>query len=153
MAKIDDEKGEVVFFDSEGNEISNSPTWLAKKTLEAAGIAFAQSQPADLQAALVAQSAPAAVAHNDDDETLDDETPEDTDDAGNRTYKELVKGELASFAKSRGVEVKGRTAREVRDDLIAQDTEERAKAEVEKANAEKAAAEKAAAAKAAAAKK
>jgi hypothetical protein len=134
MAKIDEATEPVVFLDAEGNEISNSPVWLARQTLKNAGVAFEGSQPAQLQAALAADAAPAAVAHSDDDDDLDDVT-EDLDEAGNRTYKELVRGELASYAKSRGVEVSGKKAGAVRDELIAQDTDARAKADVEAANA------------------
>lgn len=114
----------VVFEDSKGNKISNDPVYLAQQTLEAAGITYAQSQPATMQSALVNASggAPAAPqAPSDDDEIGDDDTP-DVDADGKRTYKELDGKGLKTLAAQREVDITGlKKVGEVRAALIADD--------------------------------
>lgn len=137
MAFTTEEPGEVVFLDSEGNEISNDPVWHAKRTIEARGgaVTFADSQPEALAAELKKQAADDD-ALGDDDESGKDQ---DLDEAGHRTYKELDAKALKAEADAREIDRSGFTkVGELRAALIEADNTARAEAEVEAANGGKA---------------
>lgn len=115
MAKTTDEEGFVTFLDSEGNEISNDPRWLAKKTLEDAGfgVSFNQSQPIQANTRM----AQAAGVSNDDDDELGEDDEDRTED-----YKSYSGSELKKLANARGVDISGlKKVGEVRKALMAAD--------------------------------
>lgn len=112
----------VTFENSLGETISNDPIYLAQKTLENAGIAFNQSQPAQLAAAQ-------AAAADDSDEDLDEDEATD--------YSKLGQKELKELADERGVDISSaKKVGEVRQLLIDADVKAAAEAEVAAANAQ-----------------
>lgn len=116
MAKVTVPDDLVVFEDSKGNKISNDPRFHALIALgidPTAKTSSASEKPA---------ATPKATAEG---------TGPEVDDEGNRTYGELKGKDLASFAKERGVEIKGLNAKEVRAALVEQDSEEESEEESE----------------------
>jgi hypothetical protein len=106
----------VVFEDSQGNEISNDPVWLAKQRLAEYGV-DASDNSAEIAAkdaeieALKAQLAAAQTPAEADEE--------ETDEAGARTYGELDSKGLKALAKERNVDIAGlKTVGEVRSALV-----------------------------------
>lgn len=118
MAKTNDE---VVFLDADGNEISNDPRFLARKTLEAAGVDTNSAGDEELKAEnarLQAQIAELLAAAGKSEDLEDDGEAEGD-------YSDVKGKDLVNLAKDRGIEltVEGKklTAPEVRAALVAQD--------------------------------
>lgn len=108
----------VVFEDSLGNEISNDPVWLARRTLE------------QYQATAGYNQGPLVPASQQDDGDDDLDAPEGPED-----YKGLNGTALKELAAERGVDITGLTkVGQVRSALIEDDTAKAAAAELEAAN-------------------
>lgn len=90
----------VVFENSLGEEISNDPRWQAEKTLADAGVEVRSGA----------------------------QRPADHDDYIPTAYDSVTGTDLGKLAKSRGIEIKGRKAGEIRADLVALDEAEEAAA-------------------------
>jgi hypothetical protein len=118
MAKTNDE---VVFLDADGNEISNDPRFLARKTLEAAGVDTNSAGDEELKAENARLQAQIAelLAGAGKSEDLEDDGEAEGD------YSDVKGKDLVNLAKDRGIEltVEGKklTAPEVRAALVAQD--------------------------------
>lgn len=118
MAKTNDE---VVFLDADGNEISNDPRFLARKTLEAAGVDTNSAGDDELKAENARLQAQIAelLAGAGKSEDLEDDGEAEGD------YSDVKGKDLVNLAKDRGIEltVEGKklTAPEVRAALVAQD--------------------------------
>ena len=112
---------EVVFLDADGNEISNDPRFLARKTLEAAGVDTNSAGDEELKAENARLQAQIAelLAAGGKSEDLEDDGEAEGD------YSDVKGKDLVNLAKERGIEltVEGKklTAPEVRAALVAQD--------------------------------
>lgn len=113
----------VVFLNAAGEEISNDPRWLARKTLEQAGesdnakdarIAELEAKIAELEAAKTASTDESGGVEEDDNP--DQENP----------YASVKGDDLKVLAKDRGISLRNddgttKRASQVRDELAAQD--------------------------------
>lgn len=125
MAKTNDE---VVFLDADGNEISNDPRFLARKTLEAAGVDTNSAGDEELKAEnarLQAQIAELLAAAGKSEDLEDDGEAEGDYSDVKGDYSDVKGKDLVNLAKERGIELtadgKKLTAPEVRAALVAQD--------------------------------
>jgi len=119
----------VVFEDSVGNEVSNDPRWLARRTLAMAGEGVSEAQVlADAERAELEElrefyrTHGVAQAPNEFNGTADVEEPEDDDDDAENPYADVKGKELSALARERNITiVKGMKAGDVRNALAAQD--------------------------------
>ena len=116
MAKTNDE---VVFLDADGNEVSNDPRFLARRTLGVDNTNTVDEALAAENAALKAQIQELLAAQSHSEELEDDD--ESTGD-----YSDVKGPELAKLAKDRGIAITKEDgsklkAGEVREALVAQD--------------------------------
>ena len=127
MANSKEEYQPVVFEDSQGNEISNDPVWLARKRLADAGVEPSSTNSAHLQdeldeknAEIEALKAQLQAKQAEEDALEDDEAPDEVkDEAGNRTYAELDSKGLKALAGERNVDIAGlKTVGQVRAALV-----------------------------------
>ena len=98
MAK---ETDPVIFFDAEGNEISNDPRWIMKQQADAL-----QAQvDAQAEVATPSDQTPVDVGSGGEDKT-EDETEEDSESVD---YSEMKADELKALAKDRELDLSGIT--------------------------------------------
>jgi len=104
----------VVFEDSAGNEVSNDPRWLARRTLAMAGEGVSEAQVlADAERAELEElrefyrTHGVAQAPNEFNGTADVEEPDDSeDDDAENPYADVKGAALVALAKERNVNLK-----------------------------------------------